>query len=142
MNGNTVGARTLAYLRGEKDLLEERKRVAELKKKVEGLNLSSWMTGVSKRRVERFRQVVSLLQGNSRITIVEMSKKLHIPVSTLFDTLKEVEKVFHFTIVLKDNERNDSLKDTIPIEFVYEVSIDTSEENTQPYISIPNRDRT
>jgi hypothetical protein len=29
MNGNTVGARTLAYLRGEKDLLQEREHLAE-----------------------------------------------------------------------------------------------------------------
>jgi len=36
---------------------------------------------------------------------MEMSKKLKIPVSTLFDTLKEVEKTFKFTIVLKDKER-------------------------------------
>ena len=139
---NAVGARTLEYLRGEKDLFEERKGLAEVKKKVEGLNLSYWLTGINKRRVERFWKVVSLLQENSRMSLVEMSRKLKIPVSTLFDTLKEVEKSFHFTIVLKDNERNASLRDTVPIEFAYEVSIDTSEENTKPYISIPNSDRT
>jgi hypothetical protein len=51
---NAVGAKTLAYLRGEKDLLEERKRLAELKKKVEGSNLSYWLIGVNRRRAERF----------------------------------------------------------------------------------------
>jgi hypothetical protein len=141
MNGNIVGSR-LAYLRGEKDLLEERKRFAEVKKKADSLNLPYWLTGINKRRMERFWQVVSLLQENSRMTLTEMSGKLKIPVSTLFDTIKEVEKVFHFTIVLKNSERNVSLRDTIPIEFAYEVSIDSSEENTQPYISIPNGDRT
>jgi hypothetical protein len=38
------------------------------------------------------------------MSLVEMSRKLKVPVSTLFDTLKEVEKVFRFTIVLKDKE--------------------------------------
>ena len=130
MNGNAVGDRTLGYLRGEKDLFEERKRLAEVKKKLEGLNLSYWLTGKNKRRVERFWQVVSLLQENSRTSLVEMSGKLKIPVSTLFDTLKEVEKIFYFTIALKDSERNVLLRDTDPVEFEYQVSIDTSEEKT------------
>jgi hypothetical protein len=138
MNGNTVGARTLAYLRGEKDLFEERKRVAELKKKVEGLNLSYWTTGVSKRRVERFWQVVSLLQENFRMTLTEMSGKLKIPVSTLFDTLKEVEKIFQFTIVLKDSERNVSPRNTSPAEFAYQVSLDTSAE-IETTLSLPTQ---
>lgn len=132
MNGNAVGDKTLAYLRGEKDLFEERKRLAELRKKVESSNLSYWLTGTSQRRVERFWQIVTLLQENSRMSLVEMSRKLKIPVSTVFDTLKEVEKVFHFTIVLKDSERNVSLRDTIPVEFAYEVSIDTDAEKTTP----------
>ena len=129
---NAVGERTLGYLRGERDLLEERKRLADLKKKVETSNLSYWLTGANKRRVERFWQIVSLLQENSRMSLVKMSRQLKTPVSTLFDTLKEVEKIFHFTIVLKDSERNVSLKDTIPVEFAYRVSIDTGEENTAP----------
>ena len=126
---NVVGARTLGYLRGEKDLLEERQSLAEIKKKVEGSNLSYWLTGVNKRRVERFWQVVPLLQENSRMSLVEMSEKLKIPVSTVFETIKEVEKLFHFTIVLKDSERNVLLRDTIPVEFAYEVSIETNAEN-------------
>ena len=115
MNGNAVGDRTLGYLRGERDLFEERKRLAEVKKKVENSNVSYWLTGANKRRVERFWQIVTLLQKNSRMSLVEMSGKLKIPVSTLFDTLKEVEKIFHFTIALKDSERNVLLRDTIPV---------------------------
>jgi len=113
---NAVGERTLEYLRGEKDLFEERKQLAEVKKKVESSDLSYWLTGRSKRRVERFWQVVSLLQENSRMSLVEMSRKLKIPVSTLFDTIKEVEKIFRFTIVLKDSERKIPHRDTIPVE--------------------------
>jgi len=100
---NEVGARTLEYLKGERDLFEERKQLAELRKKVETANLSYWMTGANKRRAERFWQVVSLLQENSRMTLVEMSRKLKVPVSTVLDTLKAVEKHFQFTIVLRDN---------------------------------------
>ena len=123
-------------------MFEERKHLAELKKKVENSNVCYWLTGKNKRRVERFWQVVSLLQENSRMSLVEMSGKLKTPVSTLFDTLKEVEKIFHFTIALKDSERNVLLRNTIPVEFEYQVSIDTSEKNAHPNISIPNGDRT
>ena len=130
---NAVGARTLQYLRGERDLFEERKRLAELKKRVEASNLSYWMTGVNKRRVERFWQVVSLLQENSRMTLMEMSKRLKIPISTLFDTLKEVEKIFRFTIVLKESERQVSLRDTVAVENPYRVD-GTCEEVTAPLI--------
>ena len=126
---NTVGARTLEYLRGERDLFEERKQLAELRKKVETASLSYWMTGANKRRAERFWQVVSLLQENSRMSIVEMSRKLKLPVSTLFDTLKEVEKNFDFTIVLKDNEKNVTLSGTIPVESAYRVLVDMEDEN-------------
>ena len=102
---NEVGIKTLEYLKTEKDLLEEREQLAEIKKKVEDLNLSYWMTGINEKRMERFWQVVSLLQENSRMSLCEMSKKLKIPVSTLYDTLKEMEKIFKFTIVLKDKEK-------------------------------------
>jgi len=102
---NEVGTKTLEYLRNEKDLFEERKQLAEIKKKVEDLTLAYWMTGINEKRMERFWKVVSLLQENSRMSLIEMSKKLKIPVSTLFDTLKEAEKIFKFTIVLKDKEK-------------------------------------
>ena len=117
---NAVGERMLGYLRGEKDLFEERKKVAEMKKKIEASNLTYWLTGASKRRVERFWKVVSLLQENSRMTLTEMSKRLKIPVSTLFDTLKEVEKYFQFTIVLRDNKSDISIRNTIAYEFTNE----------------------
>ena len=109
---NEVGARTLEYLKGERDLFEERKQLAELRKKVETANLSYWMTGANKRRAERFWQVVSLLQENSRMTLMEMSRKLKVPVSTVFDTLKAVEKHFQFTIALRDN-RSDAQSETL-----------------------------
>ena len=109
---NEVGARTLEYLKGERDLFEERKQLAELRKKVETANLSYWMSGANKRRAERFWQVVSLLQENSRMTLVEMSRKLKVPVSTVFDTLKAVGKHFQFTIVLRDN-RSDAQSETL-----------------------------
>ena len=64
------------------------------------------------------------------MSLVEMSGKFKIPASMLFDTLKEVEKVFHFTIVLKDSERNVSPRDTIPVEFDYEFIMATGEEDT------------
>jgi len=118
MNG--VGARTLEYLKGERDLFDERRRLAELRKKIETSNLSYWMTGATKRRAERFWQIVSLLQEDSRMSLVDMSKKLKVPVSTLFDTLKAVEKIFHFTIVLKEPEVSVLLRDTIGVDFAYE----------------------
>ena len=126
---NAVGERTLAYMKGERDLFEERRELAELRKKVESKNLSYWLTGASKRRVERFWQVVSLLQENSRMSLVEMSKRMKVPVSTLFETLKQVEKVFDFTILLKDNERNAPLSGTIPVESTYQFIIHTEDEN-------------
>jgi len=125
---NEVGARTLEYLRGEKDLFEERKRLAELKKRVEASNLSYWMTGVNKRRVKRFWEVVSLLQENSRMSLMEMSRRLKIPISTMFETVKEVEKSFQFTIILKDNKRNVLLRDTSPVEGTCQASLDPSAE--------------
>ena len=64
------------------------------------------------------------------MSLMEMLGKLKIPVSALSDTLKEVEKVFHFTIVLKDSERNVSPRDTIPVEFDYEFIMATGEEDT------------
>ena len=129
---NAVGERMLGYLRGEKDLFEERKRLLEMRKRVETSDLTYWLTGRNKRRVERFWKIVSLLQENSRMSLSEMSRKLKIPVSTLFDTLKEVEKIFHFTIVLKDSENDVSPQGTISGEFAYEISVDTREEHTPP----------
>ena len=126
---NAVGYRTLEYLRGERDLFEERKRLAEVKQKVESSDLSYWLAGASKRRVERFWQVASLLQENSRMSLVEMSKRLNAPVSTLFETLKQVEKLFDFTIILKGNDKNVTLSGTIPVQSTYQFIIDMEDEN-------------
>ncbi len=114
---NEVGTKTLEYLRTEKDLLQDREQLAEAKKKFEDLNLAYWLTGINEKRMERFWKVVSLLQENSRMSLCEMSRKLKIPVSTLYDMIKEVEKIFKFTIVLKDKERNDLLGDKTSVEF-------------------------
>jgi len=124
---NAVGERTLEYLRGERDLLEERKHLAEVKKKVESLNLSYWMTSRSKRRVERFWKVVSLLQENSRMSILKMSRKLNIPASTLFDTIKEVEKIFRFTIVLRNHDGKIPPLDFVPEELSCQLVTDTKQ---------------
>ena len=83
----------------------------------------------NKRRVERFWQVVALLQENSRMTMTEMSKRLNAPVSTLFETLKQVEKLFDFTIVLKGNDKNAPLSGTIPVQSTYQFLIDVDDEN-------------
>lgn len=69
MNGNEVGATKLAYLRGEKDLLKERDRVAQMRKQFQDLGLAFWLNNAQKRRVERFWQVATLLQENSRMSL-------------------------------------------------------------------------
>ena len=63
------------------------------------------------------------------MSLVEMSKRLKVPVSTLFDTLKQVEKIFNFTIVLKGNDRNVPLSGTIPVQPTYQFIVDTEDEN-------------
>ena len=100
---NEIGARTLAYMRGEKDLFQEREKIAQLRRQLGASGLAFWMSETQRRRVRRFWEVVSLLQEDSRMTLLEMSRRLNVPVSTLFDTLKEVQKFFRFTIVLKDS---------------------------------------
>jgi len=129
MNGNTVGAKTLAYLRGEKDLLQEKEQFSQVRKQLQGSGLAFGLSNAQKRRVERFWQVASLLKENSRMSIMEMSKRLKIPVSTLFDTLKEVEKYFVFTIVLKDKEKDATGPDPPFFELAYQVTIDTTQED-------------
>ena len=43
-------------------------------KKVEGLNLSYWLTGINEKRMERFWKVVALLQENSRMSLRKCQK--------------------------------------------------------------------
>ena len=136
MNAN--GARTLAYLRGETDLLQEREQFVLARKKSPNPALVFCLTEAQNRRVKRFWQVASLLHENSRMSLVEMSRKLKIPVSTLFETSKEVEKMFRFTIVLKDNVQNVFLGDTVPVELPQGLR-DGGEKNE--YMSEPSQAR-
>ena len=128
---NENGARTLAYLRGETDLLREREQLVLAREKSPNPALVFCLTDAQNRRAKRFWQVVSLLHENSRMSLVEMSKKLKIPVSTLFDTLKEVEKHFDFTIVLKESEKDASVTDPVTAGFAYQGSRDTSEKEAE-----------
>jgi len=127
MNENTVGARTLAYLRGEKDLLQGKDQFSRVRKQVQGSGLPFGLSRAQKRRVERFWQAASLLHENSRMSLTEMSRKLKLPVSTLFETLKEVEKYFLFTIVLKEEDATGT--DSSLFELAYQVTIDTTQED-------------
>ena len=120
MNGNHVGARTLAYFRGEMDLFLERERLSQTRKAMEESGFTYWLFNAEKRRVQIFWRMVSLLQDNSRMTLTEMSRKLGVPVSTLFDLLKEVGKLFRFTIVLKDSEKQVLGNVSAGLELCYE----------------------
>jgi hypothetical protein len=106
MNGNAVGAKTLAYMRGERDVLVERQRLVELREQFNGSGLKYWLSNPEKPQVKKFWKLVSLLEENSRMTMTKMSKRANIPISTIFDMVKEMGKYFCFTIVLRDNERN------------------------------------
>jgi len=129
MNGNGNGATTLAYLRGEKDFLQERERFEQAKKQLQRQDQPYGLSKAQRRRIERFWQVASLLHENSRMSLTEMSRKLKTPVTTLFDTLKEVEKHFHFTIVPKEKEA--SATALSPLKFTYQITIDPGEKETE-----------
>jgi hypothetical protein len=126
MKRNRNGAITLAYLRGGIDAVRERERFEQARKQLQSSVQPFGLSASQNRRLERFWQVASLLHENSRMSLTEMSGKLKIPVSTLFDTLKEVEKHFHFTILPKETDKNASGKTSSALEFGYQVSIDTS----------------
>ena len=124
MNGNEVGARTLGYLRGEADLGKARQRFERLRKEVRA---SASVIGVSERqkhKMERFWKVAYLLQENSRMSLTEMSKKFNLPITSVFDTLKQVQKLYHFTIVLKESEKDMLARESPPCEFAYQFSIE------------------
>ena len=131
MNGNGNGATTLAYFRGEKDFLQERERFEQARKQFQSPGPAFLLNAGQKRKVERFWQVASLLQENSRMSLTEMSRKLKTPVTTLFETLKEVEKHFHFTIVSKEREEEASGTALSPLEFTYQITIDPSEREAE-----------
>jgi len=129
MNGNGNGATTLAYLRGEKDLLQERERFEQPRKQLQRTDQPYGLSKAQNRRIERFWQVASLLHENSRMSLTEMSRKLKVPISSLFDTLKEVEKHFHFTIVPKEKEA--SATALSPLKFTYQIAIDPGEKKAE-----------
>jgi len=129
MNENGNGATTLTYLRGEKDLLQERELFKQERKQLQSQDQPYGLSKAQKRRIERFWQVASLLHENSRMSLTEMSKKLKIPVTTLFETLKEVEKHFHFTIVPKEKEASGTAHS--PLEFAYQITIDPGENKDE-----------
>ena len=130
MNENTVGAKTLAYLRGEKDLLQEREQFAQVKKQFQDSGLPPCLSDAQKRKVDRFWKVASLLRENSRMSLTEMSNRLKLPISTLFDTLKEVEKYFCFTIGLRESEKNSLGSDPTTFEFAYQIDAGAKAQRT------------
>jgi hypothetical protein len=133
MNGNEVGAKTLTYMRGERDVLVERQRLVELRKQFNGSGLKYWLSDPEKPQVRKFWKLVSLLEENSRMTLTEMSRRANIPISTIFDMVKEVGKDFRFTIVLIENERNIVAGNmSASLEFFHEFTPDLEGEKEIP----------
>ena len=133
MNGNAVGATTLAYMKGERDLLVERRRLEDLKRQFNGSGLKYWLSNPEKPQVRRFWRLVSLLEENCRMTLTEMSRRANIPISTIFDMVKEVEKYFRFTIVLRDRDRNIVAGNmSASVEFSYKFTPDLEEGKEIP----------
>ena len=133
MNKNAVGAMTLAYMKGERDLLAERRKLVDLKRQFNGSELKYWLSNPEKPQVKRFWKLVSLLEENARMTLTEMSRRANIPISTIFDMVKEVERYFRFTIVLRENERNILAgKVSATLEFSHEFTPDIEEGKEMP----------
>ncbi len=63
------------------------------------------------------------------MSLTEMSRKLKFSVSTIFDTLKEVEKHFHFTIVPKEKEGSGTAHSTL--DFAYQITMDPGEKEAE-----------
>jgi len=106
------------------DLGKERQRFERLRKEVRASASVIDVSERQKRKMERFWKVASLLQENSRMSLTEISKKLNVPITSVFDTLKQVQKLCHFTIVLKESKKDASARDPLPDEFAYQVSIE------------------
>jgi len=133
MNGNAVGAITLAYMKGERDVLVEKQRLVELRRQFNGSGLKYWLSNPEKPQVRKFWKLVSLLEENSRMTMTKMSRRANIPISTIFDMVKEVGKYFRFTIVLRDNEKNILAGNgSASLEFSHEFTPDLEEEKEIP----------
>jgi hypothetical protein len=127
MKENETGANTIAYLRGEKDLVREREKIAQFKKEQPNGNFPPGFSFTQKRRIERFWKVASLLQENSRMGLTDISKELKIPIGTVFDIFEELKKAFLFTIVLKECEKG-LVKEPLAFEFSYQASNETGAE--------------
>ncbi len=52
-------------------------------------------------REERMRKVLEILQQNSRTHILDISRELNIPKSTVFDDLQRIKDEYDFTIQKK-----------------------------------------
>ena len=50
---------------------------------------------------ERMRKIIQILAEDSRLHILDISRQLDIPKSTIFDYLKEIKNKYQFTIVEK-----------------------------------------
>jgi hypothetical protein len=65
--------------------------------------------------------------------LTEMSRRLEVPVSTVFDCMQEVEKFFRFTIVLRDSEKDTLVRNTpANFEFAYDTSVKVEKEKEVP----------
>jgi len=101
-----------------------------VRKQFQGTGLSSWLSDAQKRKAEQFWKIASLLQEISRKSLVEMSSRLKFPISTLYDTLKEVGKLFLFTKEPKGTDKDARATGPSPLDFAYQVTMDTSEKET------------
>jgi len=54
-----------------------------------------------KKREEKIQQVVQILELNSRARLTTISRITGIPVSTVYDFIKQVRQVYNFTIISK-----------------------------------------
>jgi len=123
----------LAYMKGERDVLVEKQRLVELRRQFNGSGLKYWLSNPEKPQVRKFWKLVSLLEENSRMTMTKMSRRANIPISTIFDMVKEVGKYFRFTIVLRDNEKNILAGNgSASLEFSHEFTPDLEEEKEIP----------
>lgn len=104
VNGDSVGAKTLAHLRGGTDLETERKRLKEARKTLKS-RLVHWLErGLDEHRKKVFWKMVDLLQEDSRMKLTKMSKEMGVPISTLHQYLNEIRKHFCFTVALKKED--------------------------------------
>lgn len=78
------GVGSLAYLRGETNVFAEREKLAQAHKRLKRSGLSFWLCCPDERRLKLFWGMVSLLGKNSQMTLAEISRKLNVPISTVW----------------------------------------------------------